>query len=91
VELKKALLLEPSYGHVSLHLAIAHLESGNTEEAVAVLESSTCRDWPEALVVAAEALLKSGRRQEAVEAARSAVAVDRSNTDALRLLESMGA
>ncbi len=90
-ELKKALLLEPSYGHVSLHLAIAHLEGGNTEEAIAVLESSTCQDWPEALVVAAEALLKSGRRQEAVEAARSAVAVDRSNTDALKLLESMGA
>ena len=55
LELGRAVLLNPHYGHASLHLAAGHLEKSDPHEALRVLAASPCSDWPEAKALMAEA------------------------------------
>jgi tetratricopeptide (TPR) repeat protein len=85
-ELERVLTLNSSYGHAALHLANAHLESGRPELALAVLEKAGCEEWPEALVLAAQAHLRAGKRADALRLVGRALDADSSYGDAESVL-----
>jgi Flp pilus assembly protein TadD len=54
-----------------------------------VLESSPCRDWPEALILAAQAHIRLGDVSEARASLDRALALDSDNSEARQLLASI--
>lgn len=89
MEFKRSLTMNPQYGIASIHLARAHLEKGNAEDALKALTQGFCDDWPETLMIAAQAYSKLGRKEEAVRSLEKALTIDPSHTEAKELLKSL--
>lgn len=81
-ELERVFVLSPSYSLNVIHLANAYIDCGDVERAIGLLEASSCRTWPEALILAARAHRMAGRPDEARRLAEAALSVDASNGDA---------
>lgn len=88
-EFERALTINPRYGVASLLLGKAYLAKDDPERALAVLEVAPWDDWPEMLVLAARAYSKMGKRKEAAESLRKAIAIDPANPEAKELLHSV--
>jgi len=88
-EFRRVLTLNPSYGHATVQLAGAHLREKASEEALGVLATGTCADWPEALILSAEAHLMSGRRVEARCLLEKVLASDHAHSEAEEALRSV--
>ena len=86
---RRALVIRPDDGLCSLHLASALVEKSQPEEALKTIHKSNCREWPEALLVAARAHLALGNEEAAQEIVDDLVARDPSYTEAGELLEAM--
>ena len=86
---RRALVICPDDGLCSLHLASALVEKSQPEEALKTIHKSNCREWPEALLVAARAHLALGNEEAAQEIVDDLVARDPSYTEAGELLEAM--
>ena len=85
----RVMTIHPSYGHTPIYLANAYLERNAAADAVEVLESSPCRDWPEALILAAQAHIRLGDVSEARASLDRALALDSDNSEARQLLASI--
>jgi len=88
-ELRRVLSIHPGYGHASIHLASAYLARDDASRALEVLASSPCADWPEALVLSAQAHLKLAQPLEARAFLGKALAKDPTSTEARALLASL--
>lgn len=86
---RRVLRIYPGYGHAPIHLASAYLARDATGLALETLAASPCADWPEALILSARALSKSGQPLRARLALEKALATDPANSEARELLTSM--
>ena len=89
-ELQRVLTINPEYGHAALHLAAAHIDRDSIDKALDLLAGGSWANWPEALVLAAEAHLKREQTSTARRLFEQALVIDESNIEAqegLRALE----
>jgi tetratricopeptide (TPR) repeat protein len=90
-ELSRVHLLNPRSAYCSLHLAEAHLEVGELDEALWVLQEGSPRDLPEALVVAARMRLRCGDRDEAQKLLEKVLECGYSHEDSFAVLDALRA
>ena len=90
-EFKRVRLLDPARGETALYMASIYLEQGASNKALAVLDESPCADWPEALVLQAQAQINSGKHVEAQHILERVLAADADNAEAREVLNSLAA
>lgn len=90
-ELARVHLLNPRSGYCSLHLAEAHLEVGELDEALWVLQEASPRDLTEGLVLAARMHLRCGDRDEARKLLEKVLESGYSHEDAFAALDALRA
>jgi tetratricopeptide (TPR) repeat protein len=86
-EFQRALVNRPGDGLCALHLASALVEKAQPAAAIDVIRHTDCHDWPEALVVAAQAHVALGDQNAARAIMEDLIAKEPSYAEARELIE----